>query len=305
MNAWRFQRAAAICTGVLLLLTPVVGLGVMVSNSDLTSPWWTPVCVVLVAGAGLVLLAATRADDPAQLRRATVVAMAAVSLSLVLWFPAWTGATAAPDTVNPIWVTTTATIAAIAVAAVFGLVPSVVFVTAFLSLQFVALSFAHSGTLLMAEFLRGSVTGAVAGLFMAVVVAAVGAARRVDADRVRVLSVAADGAARRARNDERARLDEVVRDDVVAVLRTVSPGRPDEVQREQARHALRALHGVDSRDTAGTVPAGAARIRLRETVLAYDERASADIDVVDGAADYPSEVVDALVARSARPSSTA
>lgn len=297
MNAWRLQRMVVVCIGAVLIGTPLVAIGTMVNNSELTEPWWSPVCVTLYVLSGALLMACGSERYRKYLPQASVL-VALVQLAMVLlWFVAWTGRYAAPNEINPIWVTTAATLAGLVLAATINYPSAIGYIVVLMALSSVASSFAHAGHILAAESYRAAITGSLAGVFIAVVWAAMRVARRVDADRDRVLAGAAAGAARVARADERARLDAVARDEVIAVLRTVRAGRPDPVQADQAVVALAALAGSDGPNT-GRAPAIAAwdaKIRIRETVVSHGDQVAVALDVDEDAGVFPLQVVDAIV----------
>lgn len=299
MNAWRIQRAAAFSTGLVLLLSPVIGLGPLLRNAALTSAWWTPVCavVMILAGLGLVASAATRFRG--YLVTASVVGAAVQLLVIALWFPAWTGAIVPADEINPIWVSGMAVTITLCLTTTVGYLVAVGYLTVLLTVLAEAYSLAHAGHYLVAEGLRATISGAMIGVFLAVVRAAMHTARRVDADRDRVLAAAAAGAARSARAVERERLDAVVRDEVITVLRTVRAGPPAGVQREQAVTALAALRGSRREVRPSSIAATAAHLRLRETVIGFGDHIGVAFELDPAAADYPADAIDAVVEAAA------
>ncbi|GAA3952853.1 ATP-binding protein [Gordonia caeni] len=296
MNTWRIQRAAAVCIGILLLIMPVMQLSPLLRNTEMTRPWWTPVCIALFTVSGAALLATATARFRRYLPTAGLAAAAVQMAVLVLWFPAWTGAPAAPDDIAPVWVTGGTALVAVGIAATVGYLASLAYTAGTLTLLVFVYSYAHSGHLILAEVFRMTISGGLIGVFLAVMRAGMITARRVDADRERVLATAAAAAARTARGQERDRLDAVVRDEVITVLRTVRVGEPAQVQRDQAAVALAALD-----DSAAARPSviepWQAQLRLRESIVALsDEIAVAvDVDDLDADYDYPMEVIDALV----------
>ncbi|MFT3661303.1 MAG: hypothetical protein QM809_07850 [Gordonia sp. (in: high G+C Gram-positive bacteria)] len=295
MNVWRIQRAATLCIGVMLLLTPLLSFRALVDNREMVQPWWTLLSVVALIGSGGFLLVVGIAGYRRLLTPAVTVSCGVEIVLLALWFVARTGVLADPDVINPVWVTTTSTMVTLGLALVGGLVVAVLYTGVLVTLMWGVLSYAHAGHLLSAEFLRGMINGPLTGVFLAIVSAAVLVARRVDDDRDRVLVAAATGAARSARSEERARLDAVVRDEVIAVLRTVQPGEPARIQREQAQRALCAIGGIDVRERPDAVTAREARLRLREHVVAHGDHIAVSLDVDGAPRDYPSAAVDALV----------
>lgn len=299
MNAWRIQRAAALCIGLTLVATPLLALPPMNGNAELTASWWIALGIVALVSAGAFLAVAGTERHRALLGPAVVTACAVELILLVLWFPARTGVHSAPDAINAVWVGVTATTVAIGLAVSQGLRASMVYTAVLLSLLTVVQSYAHDGRLLAAEVYRGAVNGALVGVFLAVAVAAMRIARKVDADRERVLAAAAAGAAATARAEERERLDDVVRDEVITVLRTVRAGAPARVQREQAHRALRALHGADTAERPDVMDAKAAYLRVRESLVAHGDHIEVILHIDDSAAVpgvvYPVDAIDALV----------
>ncbi len=299
MNAWRIQRAAAICIGVMLILTPLLALPTMVENWSLTDPWWTVVGIVALISAGVFLVATTTDSCRHLLRAAVVAACAAELVLLVLWFPASTGVHSAPDAITAVWISITATTVAIGFAVVLSLQASMAYAVVQLSLMCVVQSYAHAGHLLAAEVFRGIVSGALIAVFLTIVSAAIRVARQVDADRERVLSAAAANAAGTARAEERERLDDVVRDEVITVLRTVRAGTPARVQSDQARRALLALGGIETVERPAAIAPRAAYLRVRESLVAHGDHIEVILHIDDSAAVpgvvYPVDAIDALV----------
>lgn len=278
----------------MLVLSPLLQLSTLLRNADMTDAWWRPVCITLFVASGAALILTATTAFRSHLRAVAIVVAVVQVLVLALWFPARTGVLAAPDDINPIWVSGGVSLVAIGLAATIDYFTAISYLVVTLTLLFAVYSYAHAGELIAAESLRATVSGALVGLFVAVVRAAVLAARRVDADRERVLAVAAAGAARTARGRERERLDAVVRDEVVAVLRTVRAGEPAQMQREQAVIALAALDGsADARPP--VIDPQTAQLRLRETVVAHGDHIAVAVDVDDEADDYPVDVIDTLV----------
>ncbi|UQE74416.1 hypothetical protein MYK68_17095 [Gordonia sp. PP30] len=293
MNVWRLQRAAAFCIGVMLVLTPLLALGALVDNWVLTRLWWNILAVVALELAGLGLILAAGERYRRYLRPAALTACAVELVLLLLWFAARTGRLADPDAINPVWVCTTATMACIGVAVTAGYRAAIAYATVLVTVMWAVLSYAHAGELLPAESYRAVVNGSLIGLFLAIVAASMKAARQVDDDRVRVLASAAADAAGAARAEERIRVDAVVRDEVIAVLRTVTGGRPAPVQRDQARRALGVLHGAERPERPEFVDAHTAHLRVREAVVAHGDHIAVALDV-DGADHYPLAVVEVL-----------
>ncbi|MEZ5210147.1 sensor histidine kinase [Gordonia sp. (in: high G+C Gram-positive bacteria)] len=294
MNVWRLQRAAAFCIGVVLMLTPLLAFGSIVANWELAEPWWTVLAVIALEAAGLWLVVTATERHRRYLRPAVASAYAVEIGLLLLWFVARTGRLADAEAISPVWITTSAPVVCIGVAVAVHYRASIACATALFAVMWAVLSFAHAGRLLLAESFRALVSGALIGLFLAIVAAAMRVTRQVDDDRERVLAGAAAGAARAARETERTRVDAVVRDEVIAVLRTVRSGRPAGVQRDQARRALGVLHGVDRPERPEVVDAPTAHLRVREAVVAHGDHIAVALDVVDDG-HYPAEVIEVII----------
>ena len=279
----------------MLLFVPVAGVNTMVRLADLTASWWTPVCVALfvLAGVGLIIVGVGR--YPQYLRSATVFGAVVQLLVVSLWFPARTGVLSPPDSINPLWVAGAATVLAVGLVTAYNYAVAIGYVAALLAATAIAYSLAHSGQVLIPiEGLRAIVSGAVVGVFLAVIRAAMATARRVDDERARALDTAATEAGRAARALERRRMDSVVRDEVIAVLRTMRGGTPERVQRDQALSALAVLDGTEAERASHLTPDQAFR-RLRQSVIDYGDHIAVELDVDRNAGDYPAPAVEAVI----------
>lgn len=295
MNVCRLQRATAMGVGVMLLLTPLVGVNTMIGEAGLAAPWWTPVSVGLLVAAGLGLILVASGQYDRCLQSVAVFAALTQLAAVLLWILARTGVRAAPDSINPIWATVSSMLVAVALVTAFNYRVAAAYVALVLSALTVAYSLAHDGTwLLPVEVMRTVVSGALIGVFLAVIRAAMIVARRVDDERSRALANAAATAARNARAEERRRFDAVVRDEVITALRTVRPGRPEQVQRDQAHSALAVLErGCGQRPS--VLPPDLARRRLRQSVIDHGDHIAVVLDVDPEALAYPARAIDAVV----------
>ncbi len=294
-SVWRVQRATAVCIGLMLILTPILSISTMIANRNLAATWWTGVSVVVQVATGGLLLATASERWRHHLPAAVILVGAAQVLILALWFPARTGVLAGSATIDTVWATGMSSTVGIGVAAVFGYWRSLLYTSFLLTWVAFVYSYAHYGHYSVGASYRAAITGSLVGVFLAVIHSGLQMARRVDDDRDRVLSAAAALAGLTARDRERARMDAVVRDEVITVLRAVRAGAPARVHREQAVRALEAMAGEHRADRAEAVGAPAAQLRLRETIVGYGDRIAVDLESDDTAADYPVEAVDMMV----------
>ncbi len=281
--------------GVMFLLTPLLGIGTMTRLAEQTAAWWTPVCIALFLLAGVGMIAASADRHYHRLATAMVLAAGVQWLAVLLWFPAWTGELVGTDFINPLWVSAAATLIGVGLVTVLPYWAAVAYTAVILTTLAFAYSLAYSGqVLVMAEAMRAVISGGMIGVFLAVVQAAMSVARNVDGDRDRLLSAAAGTAAREARALERDRMDAVVRDEVITVLRTARAGSPARIQQEQAVAALTALEG-SARERPPTVSPEMAYRRLRQMVVDYSDRIEVILEVDPAAGDYPLAAVDAMI----------
>lgn len=295
MNVWRIQRAVGTGVGVMLVLVPLLGMGAMISQARLAASWWSPVSVVLIVTAGLSLIVVSYRQYRRYLRPAMVYACLAQFLAVLLWIPARSGVLADSHAINPLWVTASATLIAVGLVTTANYLVGAGYAAILLTTMTFAYSLAHAGTwLIPGAVWRTVLSGAVIGVFLVVARAAMVTARRVDDERDRALANAAAGAARNARAAERRRLDVVVRDEVVAALRTVRPGRPEQVQRDQARFALAVLDGAGG-EPPSVLSSDLALRRLRQSVIDYGDDIAVLLDVDLDATDYPVAAIDAVI----------
>lgn len=293
-SVWRVQRATAVCIGLMLVLSPILSISTVIGSRNLAAPWWTVVSVVLqVATGGFIVTADER------WRRWMPAAMILVCVAqvgiLALWFPARTGLLSEPNALDTVWATGMSSAVGIGVVALFGYWRALVYTCFLLTWVAFVYSYAHYGHYAIGASYRAALSGSLLGVFLAVMRAGMGMARRLDEDRERVLSTTAQVAGNAARDRERARMDAVVRDEVIAVLRTARAGAPARVQRDQAVRALEALHGIQRTRRAATVDARAAYLRLRESVVGYGDHIAVVLEGDETAADYPVEAVDMMV----------
>ena len=295
MNARRVQCAAVMGVGVMLLLVPLVGVEAMIGQAHLAATWWSPLSGVLLVTAGLVLIIVAYRQRYPYLRAAMAYACLAQLLTVLLWIPARTGALASPDSINPLWVTGSATLIGVGLVTTVGFLAGVIYVAVLLTAMTVGYSLAHAGTwLIPGAVWRTVISAGLISVFLLVARAAMAVARQVDDERARALQSSASAAARDARAEERRRWDGVVRDEVITALRTVRAGQPERVQREQARSALEILDG-DRNASRSAIPPGVALRRLRQSVIDHGDHIAVALDGDPDAGDYPVAVVQAVI----------
>lgn len=295
MNVWRIQRATAIGIGVMLILVPPLGVGTMIREAASTAPWWTPVSIVLLVVSGLGLIAVATERFRRYLAPMMAVAAGVQLLIIALWFPAHTHVLADSNSINPLWVTAATSLVGVGLVTTANYWVALAYVIVQLSLASIAYSHVHSGQWVEpAESMRALISGSLVGVFLVVVREALVVARKVDDERAQALENAAVRAARSARALERQRIDVVVRDEVIAVLRTIEAGAPEPVQREQALRALAVLDGSEAERPSTLTPELAQR-RLRQAVIDYGDQIAVAIEVDETADDYPVGAVDAVI----------
>ncbi|GED99911.1 hypothetical protein nbrc107696_03580 [Gordonia spumicola] len=298
MNVYRLRRAAALTVSVSTLLVPLMSVvPALIAGRGMTERWWTPVSFVLVLGAAVVMLVAASFESGksrAMLRAAVLLAFANIVV-LVLWFAAWTHVSVEGFGSPPIWVANTVVLPAVALATLVPIRWAAGYLVVALALLSEAQQHAAFGGFGYDAALNQLLTASLMGVFLAMLGTCVGIAHSVDETRAAVLVERVESAARTARVAERRRLDVVLRDKVIAVLRDISVGQPDERHRRQARAVLDELDGVgvERRDCA-TVSAADAVVQLRESVIAFGDGLLVAIDSSDDAVDLPGHVVDTI-----------
>lgn len=298
MNEYRVRRAAALTVAVCTIVVTCVSVIPIIKGTQVTEPWWTPMSVVAVLTAAFVLLgvAASRAGRRVGVVRAAVLALAATDLvALALWFPAWSGTVSDVGGTPPIWMANNVALPAVALATLFPARWSLVYTVIGLGLLADVqqrIGFGGDG---WEAYLNQVMTVGLLAVFLTMLGTVMHIARDVDQRRSAVLAATVESATDAARSAERGRLDAVVRDLVISVLRSIAPGRPDDRQRAQAKNALDEVDGIVATDRpVGRISASAAVIRFRESVIAYGDDILVAVDADDDAADLPDEVVDTL-----------
>lgn len=293
------RRAAALTVAVCTIAVSGASVIPMIKGAQVTAPWWTPMSVVAVVGAALVLLGivASGAGGRVDTLRAGVLGLAATDLAvLALWFPAWSGTASDVGGTPPIWMANNIALPAVALATLFPARWSLVYAVIGLGLLAAVQQRVGFGGQGWEAYLNQVMTVGLLAVFLTMLGTAMRMARNVDDRRSMVLAAAVESATSAARTAERARLDAVVRDRVIGVLRGIAIGRPDGRHRAQAMTALAELDGsvAVAPATVGRISATEAVIQLRESVIAYGDDLLVAIDADDDVADLPDDVVDTL-----------
>ncbi|MCF8568740.1 ATP-binding protein [Gordonia sp. HY002] len=298
MNEYRMRRAAALTVAICTIAVTCVSGIPMIKGAQVTATWWTPMSAVAVVAAALVLLGVvlSRAGRRVGVVRAAVLALAATDVAaLALWFPAWSGTVSDVGGTPPIWMANNIALPAVALATLFPARWSLVYTVIGLGLLADVQQSVGFGGDGWEAYLNQVMTFGLLAVFLTMLGTAMHIAREVDRRRSAVLAATVESASDAARAAERTRLDSVVRDGVIGVLRGIAPGRPEDRQRDQARIALAELDGSVATDRpGGWISAADAVIRLRESAIAYGDDILVAVDADDDAAELPDEVVDTL-----------
>ncbi|MDR2279242.1 MAG: ATP-binding protein, partial [Gordonia sp. (in: high G+C Gram-positive bacteria)] len=298
MNVYRMRRAAALTVSISTLLVPFMSVfPAIVAGRGITEVWWTPTSFVLIVGAAIVMLAAAIPESGRSraMFRSAVLLAAANLTALALWFPAWTHLDYTGFGSPPVWSANTVVLPAVALATLVPVRWAAAYLVVGVGMLAVAQQKAGFGGHGTDAYLNQMLTASLVAVFLAMLGTAMGIARSVDATRAVVLTESVVAAARAARVEERRRLDVVLRDKVIAVLREIVPGRPDERHRRQAQAVLDELDGADVDPmAAGFVSASDAVVQLREAVIAFGDHMLVSIEASEDAVDLPVSVVDAL-----------
>lgn len=293
----RMRRAAAICMAVTTLIVPAVLFAVEKGLLVLVADWWTPVSLALVIGAALALMAAAVESTGKWIGLAALVLGAANAIAMVLWLCAWTGVEL-PDSIGspPIWPANTVVLPSIVMATVYRARVAVIYLGLVLVLLGTAQQFSKEGALGLLGYTNGLLTASLVGVLLTAEIAVMDAVRTSDRRRAEVLSLAARAAGRAARIAESMRLDIVVRDEVIAVLRTVNEGRPDLRYQGKAQCALTKLDGRSAtEETPPDLTASETVLRLREAINELGDDTLVDVELLDPEVRYPYPLGEALV----------
>ncbi|MCF8586977.1 ATP-binding protein [Gordonia liuliyuniae] len=304
MNESRMRRAASLTVAVCTIVVSCVSVIPMRKGAQLTASWWTPVSVAAVVVAAVLLFAGAlwggtssgRAAQRIGVLRATIVLLAAVDVvMLILWFPAWSGAVSDVGGSPPIWMANNVALPALALATVFPVWWSLAYALGGLALLAAVQQRIGFGGQGWDAYLNQAMTFGMLAVFLTMLGTAMHMARNVDRSRGAVLAETVETATAAARGAERRRVDAVVRDRVIGVLRDITPGRPDDRRRAEAQIAMDELDGIvaDAPARHRTSVADAV-VRLRESAIAFGDDVLVAVDAADDAVDLPDDVVDIL-----------
>ncbi|ALG85662.1 ATPase [Gordonia phthalatica] len=300
MNELRMQRGAAVCMAVTTLIVAALIPLNWGQATLLVAGWWVPASVGTVVAAAAALLVEAMRGSGRWIGPLALVLGAANVGGLVLYLIAWKGV-AAPSTIGspPVWSANTIVLPAIVLATVYRPRVPIVYAVGAILLLGTAQQYVKRGEFGYLGYLNGLMTASLVAVFIVMVYAVMDAVRAADARREQVLSASARAASRAARAAERERLGEVVRDHVVATLRAVTEGVPDDRHRAQAEVTLSALDGLGldgvSTSRSTELTAAQAVLRLREAVNAFGDDTQIDVQVEDPDARYPYRLGEALV----------
>ncbi|MBM7277021.1 ATP-binding protein [Gordonia rubripertincta] len=288
----RQKRIGCRFVGSGLLAFCAVMVPVAMMRADLAASWWTPVSLLLVVVPAALLVASTFLTVPRALLGLVCACALGYLAATLLWFPAWLGE---PDEEArwAVWLLQFPSVPS------FGLV--VMLRTGLAVTNLVVATFAvHAanqiaryGELRPVELLSVPLSAALAGVFLAVALAAVRNVRALDARHPAVLAMTARAAAGAAQEAERSRFAALIHDHVIATLLAVREGPPDPRLVEQAASALDEL----DRSTVppSEVTARTFASRIEETVASASGLASCAHVISSPSASYPTQVVEDMV----------
>ncbi|MCK8612918.1 sensor histidine kinase [Gordonia sp. C13] len=288
----RQKRIGCRFVGSGLLAFAAVMIPVAVMRADLAASWWTPVSFLLVVVPAVLLVASTFLTVPRALLGLVCACALGYLAATLLWFPAWLGE---PDEEArwAVWLLQFPSVPS------FGLV--VMLRTGLAVTNLVVATFAvHAanqiaryGELRPVELLSVPLSAALAGVFLAVALAAVRNVRALDARHPAVLAMTARAAAGAAQEAERSRFAALIHDHVIATLLAVREGPPDPRLAEQAASAIDEL----DRSTVPPSEVTARRFasRIEETVASTSGLASCAHVISSPAASYPAQVAKNMV----------
>ncbi|ETA04612.1 histidine kinase [Gordonia alkanivorans CGMCC 6845] len=284
----RQKRIGCRFVGSGLLAFCAVMFPVAIARADLAAAWWTPVSLVLVVLPATLLVASTFLTVPRALSTLVCACALGYLVATLLWFPAWLGE---PDEEArwAVWLLQFPSVPS------FGLVVTLrtgLAVTNLVVATFAvhaANQLARYGELRPVELLSVPLSAALAGVFLAVALAAVRNVRALDARHPAVLALTARAAANAAQEAERARFAALIHDHVIATLLAVREGPPDPRLAEQAASALDELDR--SAEPPSEFTAAAFATRIDEAVADLGERGSCTHMIAAPSTTYPEHVV--------------
>ncbi|MGB3697060.1 MAG: ATP-binding protein [Gordonia sp. (in: high G+C Gram-positive bacteria)] len=296
MNELLMRRVAAVCMGLTTLIVPASLFVSAEVVAQLLASWWVPVSLVLVVGSAVTLLGAAVADSGRWIGPAALLLGAANATALVLLLIAWNGSVA-PEWMGspPVWPANTVALPAVVMVTVYPARIAILYTAGILLLLATAQQMLKHAAFGVPAYTNALLTGALVGVLLTAELAVMDAVRAADRRRDEVLAASALNASRAARIAERQRLDVLVRDEVIAVLRTVRAGTPDPRHRDQAAQTLADLAGRSNPALRpAELSAGQAARRLREAVNDLGDDTHVDVQVTDRRVRYPYPVCEAL-----------
>ena len=299
----RVQRIGARFLGAGLVGYLLVSIGTITATTSLTAPWWPPVSVLLCIGPGLALIVASFRPGTAWLMPLAVITALGYLLAVALWFVAWTGATTPGPEDAAVWLISFPGMPSMVLTIVaprWGVVNLVVACAAVNTAQQLG-RFGDVNADLPVEILWAC---AFTGVFLAVAHVAVRTGRTLDETRADTYRSVAEAAAGAAREAEKARLDGIIHDRIIASLLAVRPGIPDQRLADQAHSALDEVARMATGDlspSSETVARDEAIRRIRSTAADVTDRVEVEIVTLEpdpddppGDGDYPADVIRAV-----------
>lgn len=275
----------------------LVCLPEMAGDTPIVAAWWTPAAVVLAFAPGWALLAATWSRHWERVREALSVGSAVGYLvAVALWFVAWDGTTV--DTERATWMVVFPGVASMALVVSSwpwtSLLHLVIATPAALYSNALgrAERFGHSYALTEVLWSMSFTVVFLVGGIMAVRTGAV-----LDATRRRARQVAGVAAGRRARERTRKRFDELIHDEVLAVLLTAGRDHDGPQMADRACAALKHLEDLSVQRAERILSVDEFASQLRATVAERDPGTHVSTRIQraqDGADDLSSVVFDAM-----------
>jgi signal transduction histidine kinase len=213
------------------------------ADAALVASWWTPVAVVLAFAPGAALLAASLIRHPRRLDTVIPLACGVGYLgALALWFVAWNGThIAGPRTT---WLMVFPGLVSLAMVLAYWSWLAVVQLLISMPAALIANGLARSDTYgLTASVGDLAWAWAFSAVFVLAGIKAVRTGEILDATREDAARIAADSAEQQARDAERLWYRTLIHDQVLTVLHSVQPGRPDG---QLALFAQRAMDDLDA-----------------------------------------------------------
>ncbi|MGO3326355.1 sensor histidine kinase [Gordonia sp. (in: high G+C Gram-positive bacteria)] len=296
-----FQAVGSAIVGGSYLVYLVAASGSFARFGDLAAPWWLPmsIAVVIASGLGLAWVGVSGRLD--WLLPVAVSAAIAYLVVMTLWFVAWGGVPTGIDEGSPtivVWFTMLPELACVAL--VLAERPVLAFANLIVAgaLSEAVGSFAWTGVYGWDSILRTFWSTAWGAVFLAVGIAAVSFAWRLDQTRSATIETARDLVREDTLDVDRRRADALVHDRIIAFLLALHPGRPSAATQSAANGVLHELdHWWDAPDqTDVRLDAREFVGRLRATVMQFGDAVGvrADIDA-SAAADYDGGTTSALL----------